>query len=79
MLNIFVDFWFPLPLSYQKAEYRFNASLSLLNLCQNSIIGLGLTGGSLLATFLITRPNSTMTAGDYVLFTTYLLQLYAPY
>uniref|UniRef100_A0A183BIX0 ATP-binding cassette sub-family B member 6, mitochondrial n=1 Tax=Globodera pallida TaxID=36090 RepID=A0A183BIX0_GLOPA len=65
-------------LIYQRAEYKANASLSLLNLCQNSIIGLGLIGGSLLAAFLITRPRSSLTAGDYVLFTTYLLQLYAP-
>ena len=55
-----------------------NASLSLLNLFQNSIIGGGLTIGSLLSAYFIVYGRSGLSAGDYVLFTTYLIQLYTP-
>ncbi|KAL7071190.1 hypothetical protein ACQ4LE_009072 [Meloidogyne hapla] len=66
---------------YQKAEYKANASLSALNFCQNSIIGFGLISGCLLAAYFIVSHNiegKMLSAGDYVLFTTYLLQLYGP-
>lgn len=66
---------------YQEAETRSNMSLSLLNSCQNFIIGISLVSGSLLAAFWIANWHSSsrmMSAGDYVLFSTYLLQLYAP-
>ncbi|PAV65915.1 hypothetical protein WR25_18544 [Diploscapter pachys] len=63
--------------SYQLAEWRSNASLALLNSVQNGIIGIGLTAGSLLVCYLITSEGK-LTVGDYVLFTTYILQLYSP-
>jgi len=67
--------------SFQKAEYKANASLSALNFCQNFIIGFGLTSGCLLAAYFIVSHNidgKMLSAGDYVLFTTYLLQLFGP-
>ncbi|VDK29773.1 unnamed protein product [Gongylonema pulchrum] len=64
---------------FQQAEWRSNASLSLLNLSQNATIGVGLVIGSLLVAYLISvDQKSSLTAGDYVLFTTYMLQLYTP-
>ncbi|CAK5086801.1 unnamed protein product [Meloidogyne enterolobii] len=66
---------------FQKAEYKANASLSALNFCQNFIIGFGLTSGCLLAAYFIVSHNiegKMLSAGDYVLFTTYLLQLFGP-
>uniref|UniRef100_A0A915CVN3 Uncharacterized protein n=1 Tax=Ditylenchus dipsaci TaxID=166011 RepID=A0A915CVN3_9BILA len=63
---------------FQNAEFKTNASLSFLNLTQNFIIGFGLIAGSLLAAYMISLKNSDMTPGDYVLFTTYILQLYGP-
>ncbi|MFH4976644.1 hypothetical protein AB6A40_003353 [Gnathostoma spinigerum] len=63
---------------YQKAEWASSASLSLLNMSQNATIGVGLIVGSLLIAYLIEMDPGSMTAGDYVLFTTYMLQLYMP-
>ncbi|VDM43841.1 unnamed protein product [Toxocara canis] len=63
---------------FQKAEWASSASLSLLNLCQNGTVGIALVIGSLLIAYLISLDHSTLTAGDYVLFTTYMLQLYTP-
>ncbi|KAJ1348708.1 hypothetical protein KIN20_004072 [Parelaphostrongylus tenuis] len=63
--------------SFQLAEWLSNASLALLNFLQNSIIGISMTVGSLLIAYLIVTDNE-LTVGDYVLFTTYILQLYAP-
>ncbi|KAK6741709.1 hypothetical protein RB195_009526 [Necator americanus] len=62
---------------FQLAEWRSNASLALLNFLQNGLIGLGMTAGSVLVAYLITVDHQ-LTVGDYVLFTTYMLQLYAP-
>uniref|UniRef100_A0A914D2Y3 ATP-binding cassette sub-family B member 6, mitochondrial n=1 Tax=Acrobeloides nanus TaxID=290746 RepID=A0A914D2Y3_9BILA len=62
----------------QDAEYTATVSLSILNFTQNSIIGISTVVGSLLVAFLISKHNSHLTAGDYVLFTTYMLQLYGP-
>ncbi|CAJ0581110.1 unnamed protein product, partial [Mesorhabditis spiculigera] len=62
---------------YQFAEWRSNASLAFLNLTQNSIIGAGLVAGSLLVAYLIASEGK-LSVGDYVLFTTYILQLYTP-
>ncbi|VDM56264.1 unnamed protein product [Angiostrongylus costaricensis] len=63
--------------SFQLAEWRSNASLALLNFLQNSLIGISMTVGSVLIAYLIVKDNE-LTVGDYVLFTTYILQLYAP-
>lgn len=62
--------------SYQTAEFKVNASLALLNQTQNLIIGLGLLAGSLLCAYFVTEGKFTV--GDYVLFGTYIIQLYTP-
>lgn len=63
---------------YQKAEYKNSTSLNLLNFIQNLIIGGSMTIGCILIGYFITQPNGGFTSGDYVMFTTYLLQLFGP-
>uniref|UniRef100_A0AC34QT72 Uncharacterized protein n=1 Tax=Panagrolaimus sp. JU765 TaxID=591449 RepID=A0AC34QT72_9BILA len=63
---------------FQKSEYKNSSSLNFLNFFQNLIIGISMTLGCVLIGYFITRPNSIYTPGDYIMFTTYLLQLYAP-
>ncbi|XP_062312741.1 ATP-binding cassette sub-family B member 6 isoform X2 [Osmerus eperlanus] len=63
-------------LKYQESEWKTNASLALLNQTQNLIIGCGLLAGSLLCAHLVSQK--TFQVGDYVLFGTYIIQLYTP-
>ncbi|KAK3530568.1 hypothetical protein QTP86_027931 [Hemibagrus guttatus] len=63
-------------LKYQSLEWLTNASLALLNQTQNLIIGLGLLAGSLLCAYFVTEGKFQV--GDYVLFGTYIIQLYTP-
>ncbi|KAI7808275.1 ATP-binding cassette sub-family B member 6 [Triplophysa rosa] len=63
-------------LKYQVAEWKTNASLAFLNQTQNLIIGLGLLAGSLLCAYYVTVDEFQV--GDYVLFGTYIIQLYTP-
>ncbi|CAI5446278.1 unnamed protein product [Caenorhabditis angaria] len=63
--------------AFQLLEWKSQASLAFLNFLQNSIIGVGMMIGSLLVVYMVVHEK-TMTVGDYVLFTTYLLQLYTP-
>ncbi|KAK2840225.1 hypothetical protein Q5P01_013965 [Channa striata] len=63
-------------LKYQQCEWKSSASLALLNQTQNVIIGLGLLVGSLLCAFLVSEGQFQV--GDYVLFGTYIIQLYTP-
>jgi ATP-binding cassette subfamily B (MDR/TAP) protein 6 len=65
-------------ITYQQAEYRNTSSLNLLNFLQNGIIGVSLVVGTLLIGYLISLPNSKYTSGDYIMFTTYIMQLYGP-
>uniref|UniRef100_A0A672RX93 ATP-binding cassette sub-family B member 6 n=1 Tax=Sinocyclocheilus grahami TaxID=75366 RepID=A0A672RX93_SINGR len=58
------------------SEWKTNASLALLNQTQNLIIGLGLLTGSLLCAYFVTEGKFQV--GDYVLFGTYIIQLYTP-
>uniref|UniRef100_A0A673WXY5 ATP binding cassette subfamily B member 6 (LAN blood group) n=1 Tax=Salmo trutta TaxID=8032 RepID=A0A673WXY5_SALTR len=62
-------------LKYQ-SEWKTNASLALLNQTQNLIIGSGLLAGSLLCAYMVTEGRFQV--GDYVLFGTYIIQLYTP-
>lgn len=62
--------------NYQKAEWKSLASLNLINSCQNSVINIGLLCGSLLCAYRVTQGS--LTVGDYVLFASYIVQLYAP-
>ncbi|CAF1346686.1 unnamed protein product [Rotaria sordida] len=62
---------------YQKAEWINQLTLQLLNFVQAVFIGIGLTIGSLYCAWLVSIKHE-LTVGDYVLFGTYILQLYAP-
>ncbi|KIY46015.1 mitochondrial half-size ABC transporter [Fistulina hepatica ATCC 64428] len=61
---------------YQGLEYKVIVSLNVLNLVQNLIITLGLLIGSMIVALRVTRGLST--ASDFVIFITYLAQLYGP-
>ncbi|KAF1382924.1 hypothetical protein PFLUV_G00148870 [Perca fluviatilis] len=61
---------------YQHCEWKSSASLALLNQSQNIIIGSGLLAGSLLCAYLVYEGQFQV--GDYVLFGTYIIQLYTP-
>ena len=61
---------------YNKQEWIANATLRALNTFQNIIQVLGIFLGSILCAYKISIGE--LTVGDYVLFTSYLIQLYAP-
>jgi ATP-binding cassette subfamily B (MDR/TAP) protein 6 len=61
---------------YQKADWKSSISLNVLNLTQNAVITLGLLIGSLLFAWEVS--NGKLTAGDYVIFNMYMMQLYSP-
>ncbi|KAM4698649.1 ATP-binding cassette sub-family B member 6 [Rhinophrynus dorsalis] len=61
---------------YQVSEWKVNATLAMLNQTQNLIIGLGLLAGSLLCAYFVTENKFKV--GDFVLFGTYIIQLYTP-
>lgn len=63
-------------LKYQVSEWKTQASLALLNQTQNVIIGSGLLAGSLLCAYFVTEGKFQV--GDFVLFGTYIIQLYTP-
>ncbi|XP_061654801.1 ATP-binding cassette sub-family B member 6 isoform X1 [Phyllopteryx taeniolatus] len=63
-------------LKYQSSEWKTQASLALLNQTQNLIIGAGLLAGSLLCAYFVTEGKFQV--GDFVLFGTYIIQLYTP-
>ncbi|CAL4091354.1 unnamed protein product [Meganyctiphanes norvegica] len=64
-------------LQYQVEEWKSQGSLCLLNTLQNFVISGGLLAGSLLAAWL-TANGRDFTVGDYVLFASYIMQLYTP-
>ena len=61
---------------YETAAVQSKSSLSILNIGQSLIIGIGVTAIMLMAG--IGVVNGTMTIGDFVLANTYLIQLYVP-
>ncbi|XP_042907782.1 ATP-binding cassette sub-family B member 6 isoform X1 [Parasteatoda tepidariorum] len=61
---------------YQEAEWISTASLNLLNTAQNTAISIGVLAGALLCAHYVVEGK--LTSGDYVLFSTYILQLYTP-
>uniref|UniRef100_A0A8C4LY77 ATP-binding cassette sub-family B member 6 n=1 Tax=Equus asinus TaxID=9793 RepID=A0A8C4LY77_EQUAS len=63
-------------IKYQGLEWKSSASLVLLNQTQNLVIGLGLLAGSLLCAYFVTEQK--LQVGDFVLFGTYIIQLYVP-
>lgn len=64
-------------LKYQKEEFLSMLTLNMLNTAQNIILCLGLLTGSLLCVYLVVH-HQTLTVGDFVLFSTYLMDLYMP-
>ncbi|CAG8465457.1 14674_t:CDS:10 [Acaulospora colombiana] len=62
--------------AYQVSEYKVNSSLNLLNLSQNLVITVGLLSGCLMCAYEVTE--GVFTVGDFVLFVTYINQLYSP-
>ncbi|UJR30014.1 hypothetical protein I4U23_017559 [Adineta vaga] len=62
---------------YQKAEWINQLTLQLLNIVQSTVITIGLTIGSLYCVWLVSAKHE-LTIGDYILFGTYILQLYTP-
>ncbi|KAM7375110.1 hypothetical protein PAMA_014273 [Pampus argenteus] len=63
-------------LKYQVSEWKTQASLAFLNQTQNLVIGSGLLAGSLLCAYFVTEGKFQV--GDFVLFGTYIIQLYTP-
>lgn len=61
---------------YQVTEWKSSASLSLLNSAQNFVINAGLLVGCMLCAHMVTEGR--LTPGDYVLFSSYIMQLYSP-
>ncbi|KAF2361769.1 ABC transporter type 1 transmembrane domain [Trinorchestia longiramus] len=65
-------------LDYQVEELKSNMSLALLNSLQNVVINAGFLAGSLLCVYYVAAGNYGYTVGDYVLFASYIIQLYTP-
>ena len=67
-------------LKYQKEEFSSIFTLNILNTTQNIIVCIGLLFGSLLCAWLVVygEDGKKLTVGDYVLFATYIIQLYVP-
>ncbi|KAI6171320.1 hypothetical protein M3Y97_01058500 [Aphelenchoides bicaudatus] len=63
---------------YQYKERKSVYSLQLLNAIQNFILGASMIIGSLMMAYNIAKPGSGLSAGDYVLFSTYMIQLSVP-
>ena len=62
--------------AYQTSEWKSLSSLNVLNSAQNVIITIGLLVGSLLCAYRVTQ--GVLQVGDFVLFATYIIQLYQP-
>lgn len=61
----------------QAEEWKSMVTLNILNTVQNVVVCLGLLAGSLLCVHMVVT-NQGLTVGDYVLFTSYINQLYVP-
>ncbi|XP_063984581.1 ATP-binding cassette sub-family B member 6 isoform X2 [Diachasmimorpha longicaudata] len=64
-------------LKYQVEEWHSVVTLNILNTVQNVIVCAGLLGGSMLCLHEIVYEKR-LTVGDYVLFASYIIQLYVP-
>ena len=62
-------------IKYQTEEWRAVITLNLLGMVQNVIVCIGLLVGSLLCIYMVVY-NKGMTIGDYVLFSSYIVQLW---
>lgn len=64
-------------LEFQAAEWKSMITLNILNTLQNIIVCSGLLAGSLLCLHMVITKQG-LTIGDYVLFASYITQLYVP-
>lgn len=64
-------------LNFQIEEWKSMVTLNILNTLQNVIVCSGLLAGSLLCLHMIV-VGEELTIGDYVLFASYIIQLYVP-
>lgn len=64
-------------LKYQKEEFSSIITLNILNTIQNIIVCAGLLAGSLLCGYIVVYHKG-LSVGDYVLFASYIIQLYVP-
>lgn len=78
--NYEVDCYQQAIFDYQKEEFQSIFTLNILNTAQNILICIGLLAGSLLCAYLVAYGENAdkLTVGDYVLFATYIIQLYVP-
>lgn len=67
-------------LEFQKEEFQSIFTLNMLNTAQNIVVCAGLMAGSLLCAYFVVNGEdlNKLTVGDYVLFATYIIQLYVP-
>lgn len=63
---------------FQKAEWKTSSSLAFLNILQSLTVNAGSVTGCLLCAYMVYKGESGMTAGDFVLFITYINQMYTP-
>ncbi|XP_032669013.1 ATP-binding cassette sub-family B member 6, mitochondrial [Odontomachus brunneus] len=64
-------------LDFQVQEWKSMITLNILNTLQNIIVCGGLLSGSLLCLHMVVSHEG-LTIGDYVLFSSYIIQLYVP-
>ncbi|CAL7950956.1 unnamed protein product [Xylocopa violacea] len=64
-------------LNFQIEEWKSMITLNILNTLQNIIVCSGLLAGSLLCLHMVVTKQG-LTIGDYVLFASYIIQLYVP-
>ncbi|KZC11789.1 ATP-binding cassette sub-family B member 6, mitochondrial [Dufourea novaeangliae] len=64
-------------IEFQAEEWKSMITLNILNTSQNIIVCSGLLAGSLLCLHMVVA-NQGLTIGDYVLFASYIIQLYVP-
>ncbi|XP_026671696.1 ATP-binding cassette sub-family B member 6, mitochondrial [Ceratina calcarata] len=64
-------------LNYQVEEWNASITLNILNTLQNVIVSGGLLAGSLYCLHMVVTKDG-LTIGDYVLFASYIIQLYGP-
>ncbi|XP_076759855.1 ABC transporter ATP-binding protein/permease Hmt-1 [Xylocopa sonorina] len=62
---------------FQVEEWKSMITLNILNTLQNIIVCSGLLAGSLLCLHMVVNKQG-LTIGDYVLFASYIIQLYVP-
>ncbi|XP_066257566.1 ATP-binding cassette sub-family B member 6-like isoform X1 [Euwallacea similis] len=64
-------------LKYQEEEFKTIITMNMMNSAQNLIANSGLLAGSLLCAYYVVNTDE-FNVGDYVLFASYIVQLYAP-